>query len=62
MNKRNVATYCNGEFSAATVARYGLLKNALSCACASLDLTVFQLTKNSKNLTFSVSSECELKP
>jgi len=47
------------EASAAIVTHYEMLKNVLVCACTSLN---FQLSKNSKNLTFFVSYEWKLKP
>jgi hypothetical protein len=47
------------EFAGAIVACYGLLKNIVLC----MNIGRFtQPTKNSKNLTLFVSSECELKP
>jgi hypothetical protein len=62
MTKRNVATTFNANFQG-QLAPYVLLKNVSFCACTSLEFTnIFQLTKNSKNLTLFVSSEFELNP
>jgi len=64
MNKRNVATFCNTNFQRQYQYRYvPLKKRGYVLYMYIVRFTqFFQPTKNSKNLTLFVSSECELKP